>query len=93
MITKELLLQELKDILVENGYVNANTELNMETDLIKDLKISDENFMDVILQMQQKHKNLIPERDARWYGASSPKRPSRTEQVINWAHTWLTVYN
>ena len=92
MITKELLLQELKDILVENGYVNANTELTMETDLIKDLKISDENFMDIILKMQQKHKDVIPERDARWYGYSFPQKPSRAKQVILWAYSWLTVY-
>ena len=85
MVTKEQLCEELKDILVSNGHMDAKANLDTEIDLIRNWKLSNADFTKIIRDMYEKHHDMISERAFYWYD----KKRSRIEHIIQWAGNFL----
>ena len=84
MATKEQLLKVLKDILVSDGHVNANDDLNMKTDLIRNLGLSEIEFSVILCRFYENYKDAMPEDELYSYS----EKHSRVEQIVDWMYRW-----
>jgi len=82
--TKEQLLKELKNILVTNGHITKDCDLNMQTDLIRGLELNEIEFSVVLCEIYEHYKDVMPEDEIYNYS----EKHSKVEQIISWVLRW-----
>lgn len=79
--TKEQLLKVVKGILVDNGH---DFDVEMSTNLTKDLGLSDIEFSIIVFEVYDRYNDVIPEDAVYNYN----EKHSRVEDIINWVLRW-----
>ncbi len=64
-MSEEKLLEELKAIMVKNGLCEEDANITMETNIRQDLDADSLDFVDLILELEDKYQISIEDEDAQ----------------------------
>lgn len=64
-MSEEKLLEELKAIMVKNGLCEEDANITMETNIRQDLDADSLDFVDLIIELEDKYQISIEDEDAQ----------------------------